>query len=92
MNHVHYDVNILDLCMNFGSILIANMTYTISQNYTIVVGGKLGIPTFKVMVVVLLPLMSSFDVPTSASLILLRQVVTQMLVVRIVVSSSMNQS
>ena len=57
--------------MNFGSILTANMTYTISQNYTIMTVGKLGIHTFKVVVVVLLLLMLSFDVdvPTSASLV-----------------------
>ena len=80
--------------MNFGLFLTASMTYTISQKYTIMVVGKLGIHTFKVMVVVVLLLMLSFDVdvPTSASLVLFRQVVTQMLVVRIVVSSFMNQS
>ena len=58
-----------------------------------VVGGH-GIEIFKVVVVVLLLLMLSFDVdvPTSAFIILFRQVVTQLLVVRIVISSFMNQS
>jgi hypothetical protein len=95
MNRVHYGVNSLDLCMNFGSFLTANMTYAISKNYTIMVVGKLGIHTFKViMIVVLLLLMLPFDVdvPTSASLILFRQVVTRMLVVHIVISSFTSQS
>ena len=44
------------------------MTYTRSQNYTNMVVGKHGIQTFKVMVVVVLLLLLSFNVfvPTSA--------------------------
>ena len=52
--------------MNLGQ-LQSSLTYTRLQNYTTLVVGKHGIHTFKVVVVVLLPLLL-FDVfvPTSA--------------------------
>jgi hypothetical protein len=46
----------------FWTIPTADMTYTRLQNYTNVMVGKHGIQTFKVMVVVLLLFLSSFDV------------------------------
>ena len=51
----------------FGTILIANMTYTRSRNSTNVMIGKHEIQIFEVVIVVLLLLMLSFDVfvPTS---------------------------
>jgi hypothetical protein len=54
----------------FWTILTTNMVvYTILQNYTSMVVDKHGIQTFKVLVVVLLLLLLSFDVlvPTNAS-------------------------
>ena len=52
----------------FGTILIANMTYTRLQNYKIMMVGRHGIQTCEVVVVVLLLLFMLFDVfvPTSA--------------------------
>jgi len=52
----------------FWTILTADMTYTRSHNYTNMVVGKYGRQTLKVLVVVLLLLLLSFDifVPTSA--------------------------
>jgi hypothetical protein len=46
----------------FWTILIANVTYTRLQNYTILVVGEHGIQPFKVVVVVLLLLLLSFNV------------------------------
>ena len=56
----------------FWTVPTANMTYTRSQNYTNTVAGEHGIQTFGVVVVVLLPILLSFDVfvPTSAHLLL----------------------
>jgi hypothetical protein len=54
----------------FWTILTTNMVvYTILQNYTSMVVDKHGIQTFKVLVVVLLLLLLSFDVlvPTNSS-------------------------
>ena len=48
--------------MNFWTIPTANMTYTRSQNYTNMAVDKHGIITFKVVLVVLLLLLLSFDV------------------------------
>jgi hypothetical protein len=45
-----------------GTIPIANMTYTRSQNYTNMVVGKHGIQTFVVVIIVLLLLLLSVDV------------------------------
>ena len=52
----------------FWTILIANMTYTLSQNYTNLMVGKYGMQTLEIVVVVLLLLLLAFDVfvPTSA--------------------------
>ena len=56
----------------FGTISVANMTYTRSQTYKNMVVGKHGIQTCDVVVVALLLLWLSFDVfvPTSAHLLL----------------------
>ena len=53
---------------DYWTIPTANMMYTRSQNYTMMVVGKHGIHTFKVMVVVLLLLLLLLDVfvPISA--------------------------
>ena len=58
----------LDVCMNFGQFRLQIMAYTRLQNYTNTVAGEHEIQTLVVMVVVLLPLLLSFDilVPTSA--------------------------
>ena len=48
--------------MDLGQSLTVKMIFTRLQNYTNVMVGKHGIQTFKVMVVVLLLFLSSFDV------------------------------
>ena len=69
------------------------MTYTKLQNYTNVVVGEHGIQIYKVMIVVLILLLLSFDVlsPTSASSLLfmakwLVHIYTQMLVMNSLVT------
>ena len=64
----------------FWTILTANMTYTKLQNYTNMLVGEHEIQTFKVMVVLLLLLLLSFDifVPTNAhSLLFLESVLSK---------------
>jgi hypothetical protein len=63
-----HDSSIFRFMHKIWIILTADMTYTRSPNYTNMVVGKYGRPTLKVLVVVLLLLLLSFDifVPTSA--------------------------
>ena len=55
------DFGIFEFMHEFWTIPIVNMTYIISQNYTNMMDGKHGIQTFKVVFVVMLLLMLSFD-------------------------------